>query len=82
MLPIDQVIGSHNRTGVCSLDRNLKAPEVDLASSPLTDMRVDMISIILLIVKGKMLDRRACALMFLHAQGIGRSAFPGDQRVL
>ena len=55
-LPVDGIIGAHDRPGVCFLHDHLKASEVDLPQGSQRDTRIAVLPVRFLVVAGKMLD--------------------------
>jgi hypothetical protein len=57
VVPINQVIGSHDSTRLSLLNSNLKWLEVDLAQCPLADLLINSKTLRLLLIGCEMLNR-------------------------
>src|SRR3546814_9558592 len=58
LLPVDQIIGAHDRPRPAALDRDLKGEQVAFAVRGLVDLGVPAVAVGLVRIEREMLDRR------------------------
>ena len=82
MLAVYEVVRAHDRFRLGLFYGNLEALQENFTGSTFADVGVHMVSVVLLIVKGKMLDRSTGTLMFLYSLCICSSRTSGNQWIL
>ena len=82
MLPVQKVIGRHQRVRLGFAHTDSEAPQINLSHRPLAHLTVARVAVRLLIVDTEVLDRRTASRMLLHAVRDGGREPPAHQRIL
>ena len=78
---IDQIIGRHHRFRTRFLHAQFKPLQINLTDRSFGDMHVRSVTVIFLIVAGKMLQRDPCPAETLQAVRYRRRTGTGDKRI-